>query len=301
MAFSWLQAATQQAYAPKQSVLDILKANMAGYRPARDDGVVHASDITQPTFCARQLALLAITKEKKKGQYLGTALQATFDVGDVTSDLFREKWAGSAAHGFWQCRRCDWVAPFGPKPKTGCKHGGSCSFKYIEARFLSKTYQVSGSIDVFLDLNAPKLFVTELKIMTPDDFEKLAAPLAEHRIRTNLYLKIIDDDGGTLRDRIHLKEAKVVYVSRGHGKKNPDFNNEIIPFKEYTVTRDDESLEIYLKKAIEVKQFKEQGTIPAGLCSTALDKAAKKCQVCHACFSGEYPAGATYKAVSEHG
>lgn len=296
MALSWLQNKLTAAGAPKKSVIDILKANMGGYEKARDHTTVHASDITKPNFCPKQLALLDITDKKKKDQYVNTALRATFDVGNVTSDLFREKWAGTAAHGFWKCTRCNHKSAFGTKPSTKCTQGGNCNYKYEEAGFFSDEYKVSGSVDVFLDLDQPKLVVTELKIITPVDFETLAAPLAEHRIRTNLYMKLIEDDPGVFKHRINLKEAKVVYVSRAFGKKHATYN-EILPFKEYEVERNDASLAPYLAKAKEVKVFKEMGLMPKGVCATALDTCAKGCSVAKECFSGSYPAGSTQGAA----
>jgi hypothetical protein len=296
MAISWLQNKLTAAGAPKKSVIDILKKNMGGYEKARDHTTVHASDVTKANFCPKQLALLAITDKKKKDQYINTALRATFDVGNVTSDLFREKWAGSASHGFWKCTRCGYLSAFGIKPDIACKSGGRCDCKYVEASFFSDVYGISGSVDVFLDLDQPKLVVTELKIITPVDFEELAAPLAEHRIRTNLYMKLIEDDPGIFKHRINLKEAKVVYVSRAYGKKHPDYN-EILPFKEFEVQRNDDSLTPYLAKAAEVKLFKEQGQIPHGVCATSMTATAKACSVCSECFSGKYSTGSMHPEV----
>lgn len=295
MAISWIQNKINHAYSPKASILDVLKENLEGYRKARDHTTVHASDVTKPDFCARRLALLDLTGKKKKDEFISMALAATFDIGNATSDLIRERWAGDSAHGFWECRRCEYRSPFGKKPNHTCKNGGKCDFKYDEAVFLSEKYRISGSIDVFMDLQAPKLFVTELKIIAPDEFEKLAAPLAEHRLRTQLYLKIIDDDAGHLKERINLKEAKVLYVSRAYGKKNTEYHGKVIPFKEFTVQRNDADVSPYLSRAMEVRTFKELGVMPNGICPTSTDSKAKKCSVCTECFSGTYMAGIKIK------
>ena len=293
---SWLQNNLNTKFAPKHSLIEVLRQNMGGYRKPRDHSVVHASDLTKPDFCPRRLALMDLTSTVKKDEYISTALQATFDLGDAVSDLVREKWVGEASHGFWKCRRCSNQSAFGIKPDTPCKQGGRCNYKYEEASFFSEDFGVSGSIDLLANLGAPKLFVTEIKTITPIDFEGLAAPLAEHRIRTNLYMRLIEDDKGIFKQRINLNQAKVLYVSRAYGKKH-EIYNEILPFKEFTVDRNDASLEPLIEKAREVKLFKEKGTLPKGICVTTLDKVAKLCQHCDACFSGHYPAGKVAEKV----
>lgn len=288
MTISWLKNKLS-ATPTSKSVIDILKKNMGGWEKARDHTTVHASDITKEGFCPRQLALLDITKKTKKDQYINTALRATFDVGNMTSDLFRERWAGDAAHGFWACRTCGTKSKFGTKPTHNCSSHPSV-WTYVEPQFFSTKYQISGSIDVLLDLEEPKLVVTELKIMSPTEFEKLAAPLSEHRIRTNLYMELIEGSDSPLKERINLTEAKVVYVSRAFGKKNPE-TGEILPFREFTVKRDSAGLAPYFAKATEVRVFKEQGVLPVAICNTAMDTNAKNCSVCAECFSGKFQAG----------
>ncbi len=297
MALSWLNNKLTAAGVPKKGIIDILRKNMGGWEKARDHTEVHASDVTKDGFCPKQLALLDITGKKKKDQYVSTALRATFDVGNDISDLVRERWLGQSAQGFWKCRRCSHKSAFGIKPSTKCTHGGQCDYKYVEARFYSSQYDISGSVDVFTDVEEPKLIVTELKIITPVDFETLVAPLAEHRIRTNLYMRLVEEDEGILKHRINLKRAKVLYVSRAYGKKHEGYN-EILPFKEFEVERNDTSLEPMLKLATQAKAYKETGVIPIGICPTALTSTAKGCSVCTECFSGAYVSGGVFKKVA---
>ena len=239
MALTWMNKVASEKLAPKKSIISVLRENIRGYRKARSHEVVHASDITKPDFCPRQIALLHLHEKTKKDEFINTALAVTFDVGNAVGDMVPEQWAGDAAIGNWECRKCKHRATFTVKPKMSCKHGGKCDFKYEEVHFISKEYDVSGSIDVFFDLGGLKKVVTELKIINVDDFEKLAAPLAEHRIRTAMYLKLIDDSSHPFKSSINLNEGRVLYVSRGFGKKNLEHNGEILPFKEYVVARDD--------------------------------------------------------------
>ncbi|KVR21633.1 hypothetical protein WK13_34410 [Burkholderia ubonensis] len=290
MGASWLKPAVQQALAPKYSIITIMEKNIGGWHQARSPKVVHASDVTKDDFCPRRFVLYDVLETEPKGEWLNTALKATFDVGNATADLFTNEWAGDAIVGNWECRSCGDMRTFCRKPPEGCTKLMPCNWRYQEVKFVSKEFWVSGSLDAIMDLMSPKLFVTELKIINVDEFATLAAPLAEHRIRTSLYLKIIEDSDSILKPRFNLSEAKVFYVSRGFGKKNEAAGGKILPFKEFEVKRDDGPLEPMLKKAKAIKVAREQKLIPAGICSTTNDKAAKNCELCKQCFSGKYPA-----------
>jgi hypothetical protein len=281
-----MNKAVQESLAPKKSVIDVLKKNLEGWKPARDHSVVHASDITKEDFCPRRLALLHSTGKKLKDEYISAALQATFDVGNATGDMVAEVWGGNEAIGNWECIRCAQRGTFCSKPQTWCSatgHKKHCNYRYEEVNFVSSTYDVSGGIDVFFDLGGSKKVVTELKILNVEDFAKLAAPMAEHRIRTRMYLKLIDDSSHPFKSSINLNAAKILYVSRGFGKKDPK-TSAILPFKEFDIERDDESVQPYLDKAMQVKVFKEDGVMPAPICSGPGDKPAKKCSVCTECW-----------------
>jgi hypothetical protein len=290
MAASWLKPAVQEALKPKYSIISVMEKNIGGWRPARSPATVHASDVTKPDFCPRRYVLYDVLQEEPKGEWLATALEATFDVGNATADLFTNKWAGDAIHGNWECTTCGEMRTFCKKPPEGCTKLMACNWAYREVRFVDADTGISGSLDAIMDLMAPKLFITELKIMAVDEFATLAAPLAEHRIRTSLYLRIVEKSGSIWTPRFNLHEAKVFYVSRGFGKKNETAGGKILPFKEFDVKRDDAPLEPLLKKARAIKIARQDKVIPAGICSTTNDTAAKNCQLCKACFSGKFPA-----------
>lgn len=290
----FLKDAQEKAFSPKDAIVKRLIKSIGRYDAARPYDKIHASDITSNSFCPRMVALLDITKLKKKDQYLSPALAATFDMGNSVADLFCEKWASGWNYGNWQCLRCGEQRTFCLKPQNvmcpKTDHKLSCQWKYKEVAFVSPQYQVSGSLDAILDLGSPLLFVTELKILAQTDFEKIVAPLPEHRIRTALYLKLIDDSNSVYKIRMNLQQAKVLYVSRGYGKAHPEYGKEILPFKEFDVKRDDASLAPYLEKALTVKNWRENKVIPSGVCGSSADPRAKNCAVCPQCFSGKYPA-----------
>lgn len=286
----WLKTAIIESNTPKHSIIEALRPRLGGFQNGRDRSVLHASDITKPSFCPRHEAILD-TKNITKGQgyFVNTALQVTFDIGNMTEELFVERWAGDIVYGHWRCRRCGKSATMTNKPETGCIHSKDCIWKYRQFSVQAPEYGVSGSTDALLNVGTPKLLVTELKIMGPEQFDDIVIPLPEHRIRTALYLKLIAESNSVYKDNININEGRVLYVSRAFGKKNDNHKGEVLPFKEFVVERQDEVLAPLLQKATQLKIFREQKLLPSGICNTALDKTAKTCSSCKECFSGAMP------------
>lgn len=274
------------SHAPMGEIIPRLTKRMGAHYPERSHKVVHASDITKDNFCPRQYALMDKLKVERPPRYINTALRATFDVGNATADLVREKWMADMAVGNWRCRKCGLFFSLCHRPSAVCKMLGPCDFMYEEVNFVDPDSKVSGSIDVLVDLSAPTYFITELKIMNPSDFDSLKAPLHEHRLRTALYLYLAAQDWSAHQGRVNVEYAKVLYVSRGFGKKGD--LGQITPFKEFMVTRDDKSLAPYLDKAKKVEIFRSVGgDIPHGICPNPGCVTAKGCPVAEACFAQE--------------
>lgn len=291
MANGWLKSAAKTLNVPKESVIVTMKKNMQGYEKGRSRNVVHASDITKPDFCPRNEAFLdmqSVTHGKE--QFISAALRATFDIGSETERLIVEKWGGEAIVGNWNCRTCGKSKSMSTKPLDGCNGLSKCDWRYMQWVAYSLEYGVSGSVDSLWNLGTPLWMMAELKIMAPDEFEKIIAPLPEHRLRTALYLKLIADSDSVYVGKVNLFEARVIYTSRAYGKKNDAHGGEILPWKEYVVERNDEEVQPILNKAKQLKIFRETKAMPSGICPTALDPKAKKCSNCAVCFSGTHPA-----------
>jgi hypothetical protein len=295
----FLKEAVKHAGAPKFSITKFIQTHVGGYEPERSHKVVHASDMTNSSYCPRAVALMDLTDAKPKDRYIPTALRTTFDMGDAVSDLFRERWAGTSAVGHWRCLACNHIETFCTRPTGFCSKCGKTLWKYREVDFQSKTYGFSGSLDMIVDLGVPKFFPVELKIMASDEFAKLVAPLAEHRLRTSLYLYLIEDSLSPFRYRMNTQHAKICYVSRGYGKKNQDADGTVLPIKEFDIYRDDDSLAPFLEKAAAVKRFRESGVMPVRLCDTPSSPIAKSCPMVKACFSDKYPPGTIHKVPTE--
>jgi hypothetical protein len=286
----WLKSAVIESNQPKESIITVLRKKLGGYEEGRKRDVVHASDITKPDFCPRHEAFLDFAgTEKGQGQFIPTALRVTFDMGKALEKVLIENWAGDTVVGNWACRRCQAQRSMCTKPKNGCGKSDDCIWEYRQTLVESPVCGVSGSPDVLFDVGVSKLLLTELKTMNATEFDAIVAPLPEHRIRTNLYLKLVAESNSPYKNLINLHEGRVFYVSRSYGKKHDGYNGEILPFKEYTVKRDDDALKPTLQRATQFKIFREQGLMPSGICATALEKTAKNCTSCQACFSGSKP------------
>jgi hypothetical protein len=274
-----------------------LKEHLEGYRPARSTLKIHASDITKedPAFCPREIVLLRITNKKRKDQFLSQALSVAFEIGEAYHDLVRDKWLRGIAVGNWTCPNCGNLKEFCKEPKQSCEKCSNNKWEYTEVRFNAPAFNVSGSIDLITDLSLQKHVITEIKSMDKDQFADLAAPLAEHRIRTSLYLKIIESSDTPYKDKIDMQHARILYVSKGYGKK--DDNGKFTPFKEFVITRNDEAIAPYVSKASAIKLFEDTGEMPAGVCKNAFDKRCKSCLVAPECFGSGYVAGCIIKKV----
>jgi hypothetical protein len=292
----WLKKAMAQQAKPKESVIGVLKKNLGGVRQNRSRSQLHASDITQPDFCPRQWALHDLQGIKAHSEYLPLALQTTFDLGCITAKTLIEEWAGDDVVGNWVCRRCEQQRTMTSKPKGICPDAKGKNrdhiWEYEEVTFEAAEYGLTGSIDALFILG-PLLRVTELKILAAEEFDKILAPQSEHRIRTSLYMRLIAESNSVYKSRFNLHEATVLYVSRGFGRKNPEHltpygAEEIMPFREFVVERDDAITKEPLQKAKALKIFREEKKMPTGICATAVDKFAKKCDVCSLCFGGQY-------------
>jgi hypothetical protein len=271
---------------------------MAGEQPARSLNRTHASDLTNPdkSWCPREVALLLATGTKPKGQFIGTSMQYTFDMGWAMHEYVNEKWLGDRAIGDWKCERCGHMARFCSRPMK-CPNCSSPGMRHREINVISKINGVSGGLDLIVNIDEPKYRIVELKTIKSDDFKLLAAPLAEHRLRTNLYMRLTREAEPEWLDQVNTDEAFVLYMCKGYGNKDARVaewglkDSGFSPFKEFIVKRDDSATEAMLAKGKLLEEFRNGGPVPSGVCDTALCKRAQKCSMVKPCWSGQYPAG----------
>jgi rubrerythrin len=282
---------------PQNSVKFLLHQHLNGAEPARPLKRIHASELTKEAgFCPRYYALHDVTKKKPKDRWLTTSENVTFRMGRDLQDAVVHWFADMGkAIAHWQCLGCGHMHQFTLRPHK-CEICGSKSFKPDEVRFESAISGASCGIDMLVNLGEPKLRPVEIKTMEKDQFKELKAPLAEHKQRTNLYLRIIDESEQHWSNLVNTQKATVLYVSKsGYGCSDPGLakwglSEKFSPFKEWDITRDDKLTEEPTRRSLIVKNFREKLIgMPCGICTTSMSKRAIGCEFKKDCWSGDYP------------
>jgi hypothetical protein len=292
---------------PSVSVKFLIHAKLAGVEPPRSHSPLRASTLlkTGHEFCPREHALLDLGLGKQQGEFVGTSLRHTFNHGRDTEKRIRNVYLRDTAVGQWKCRVCKYTrSDYGhcPDPNPCPKCGYKFHWEYVEPEFDHPYYGVQVHLDVLVKFpQKPKLHVTELKTMAPDEFKNLVAPLAEHRQRTVFYLQAVAQSGLELAQRIDTSEASILYVSKAFGCKDTTLKENGIkdmpfsPFKEFVIKRDDTLNLTPLAKARVLKVWRDtQEGMPAGICSNGLTPRAKACSTCAACYSGQHQGTLTW-------
>lgn len=287
------------------SIKNLIHSSVAGWEKARFDGVVHASDLGKELeFCPREWALQIVHGIKPKDQFVGTALRMTFAHGrNVERDL-RNEWLAGYVVGYWKCRTCGHNHPtFGKHPKVKCPKCAYTFWEYAETSFKSPHTGVSGSLDIIVDVGLPKHRIVEVKTMDKDQFKDLKAPLAEHKARTSLYMRLAHESHLDEADSINTNQAHILYVSKSFGFQDKTLAEAGIkdapfsPFKEFMVERDDSLTDNVLNRARVVHLFRQDQNIgmPCGVCVNGLEKRAQHCSAVKYCWNGSHPSIVTWK------
>lgn len=295
MTLSFARKAKQMM--PTSTLRWMLHEHLSGYEPARPLKNVHASALTKPEgFCPRYYALHDVQKIKPKDEWLSTSENVTFAIGHDMQERIIHWFADMGkAVGHWRCYGCSQLHEFCKRPPK-CSQCGCRAFKSEEVRFESAVNGASCGIDMLLSLGEKKLLPIEIKTMDKEQFKSLLAPLSEHRLRTNLYLRLIEESSHTWATLVNTQRAKVLYTTKGgYGCAEPDLkssgiNESYTPFKEYEVKRADVATDGLVQRAKVVKDFRA-GLVgmPCGICTTAMTKRAMGCAMKKVCFSGEFP------------
>ncbi|NOQ30175.1 MAG: hypothetical protein GQ570_03535 [Helicobacteraceae bacterium] len=212
-------------------------------------------------------------------------------------------YAKDIAVGVWKCDHCSTESSFGKHPQT-CQVCKRSDWKYIEPRFMSEVCGASGGIDLLVSLpGEKKLRVVEIKTIDKDMYKTLVAPLAEHTLRTNLYLRLVEESNSPYKTMVNTKEGMVFYMVKGFGTKDTTLTDFAImdapfsPFKEFFVKRNDDHTDAVVEKAKQLHDWRNQVTgLPARICSTNVCKRASKCTVKKYCWAaGNQPGELKFK------
>jgi len=293
------RARNKRAGQESDDLLYHLHRTMSGKSPARTIKRVHASELFKDPsfeFCPRESALLGKLKRERPDEFVSTASRSSFDHGDMYANWLIGKLADAKlVVGDWQCLHCVHMYELQDRPKK-CSECGHKHFEHIEHRFKSRTSGVSCGVDAIRKTVSGKHKAIEIKSMKKEEFSKLVAPLAEHKIRTNLYLRIIEDSNDPIRHKMDTNKAEIVYILKGGWErfiKPKDWKFEddsYTVFKVFEIERDDTKTETKFQHAIRLKDFREgKKGMPLGLCSSVHCERARNCSVKKECFSGKYP------------
>ena len=287
---------------PRDSVRFHLHSLLAHKEAGRyEPDFVHASELTRedPEFCPREWALYDLTGKRPREELVTTAQQATYSMGHMIQARVTH-WLTlcGLAVGDWRCADCGELHVMIGRPDE-CTLCGCGELAYEEMRFKSRKSGTSCGVDVLVRLpTRKKLLIVEVKSMMKEGFKALKMPLAEHRTRTCFYLQITDESDDPATREVDTTEARIIYVAKGGwGVRDTipaTWNLEDgpwSPFKEYVVHRGDADVEHYSTRASMVKEFRDGGDVPLGLCPTQFCKRAKGCSVVNDCFGGQHPAG----------
>ncbi len=273
----------------------LLHGHLSGYIDGRPIKTLHASEVTKenPGFCARRKALMVHTGQENPDEFLSTSLSVTFNIGRRLEEDVQHWFADMGrAVGHWDCRFCHSKYKFQKRPAK-CTSCGGTLFKYREVRAQSQYAYVSAGLDLLVDKSLPsgKLTYVEIKTIDKEEFKKLAMPLAEHRARTRLALRLIEESDDPFLQQVATDRAEVLYVSKGgFGCATPEVaqypfpDAQFSPFKPYAVERDDASIEQYYAEAIKYAEYIASGAIPCRICATTFSPQAKGCKQMLACF-----------------
>ncbi len=272
-------------------VKDLIHREVGGYEPARRRVEIHASDLTKDLeYCPREVRLMELMDKKQKDEWIPGNLRLTWDEGVMKQHRLNNVYLRKFMAGAWYCKFCRTTVMWseGP-PKSGGKLGDNIcpghDWEYQEPFFIDPVSEAQGSVDALIKLPGhEKLRMTEVKIMATSMFRTLKAPLAEHKLRTLLYLALIARSEHEHKYEIDMHKASILYWLRGHGVK--DENGEISPFKEFVIKRDDDAVGHLFEKARALTVGRGSSTLPGQICIHQMCPRAEKCPVSRECFAG---------------
>jgi hypothetical protein len=285
---------------PSASPRYLLHKHLSDYQESRPLKNVHGSEVTKDGgICARMYALADLTGGQVPPEWLTTSQAVTFELGHMLEARIIHWFADiGVARTNWRCTACGFTAQLCVRPDD-CEKCGNAAFAPENYRFMSKKTGVSCGIDCFLAMPGMDLLkILEIKTIDKEEFKELKAPIAEHRIRTNLYMRSIAESADPAHLGIDTSLATILYTTKGgFGCKDEviktwGLHDAFSPFREYEVKRKDADTEDMLTPAKRLLMFR-QGLLgmPGPICSTALTARAKDCPFRKDCFNGKFPEG----------
>lgn len=271
-------------------------------RPARPGEYLHVSDLLHN--CMRRRAIAERADIPSASQILTFTDEYTFAQGDAIADVIMRRFARGAPEQLWGKWRCACKTYTIDEPCTlsevdvsfNCEHCGTPCNTYVEVSMFDDEYMIVGNPDVLLLHPIARAFhVGELKSIAAKQFDELVRPKPEHVLQTVFYWHLMHRKGYRMSDRASIFYTTKGYVFRG----DPYVEFSIDPLAELHRLQD------FIEDAIAVKNARAGGALPPRTtCATPDAPAAKKCDLCTRCFSGDTSAhqevsiGAVYASAT---
>lgn len=268
-----------------EAIKRLMRAAKHVVRPPRGGDYLHVSDLLHN--CMRRRALAERFEIPAAPQSLTFTDEYTFAQGDAIADVIMRRVAQAAPEqlwGKWKCR-CGTYAIDEPcvlaevDPDVICEHCGTPVNTYVEVSMRDDEYMIVGNPDLILLHPKQKAFhVGELKSIAAKQFDELVRPKPDHVLQAVFYWLLMHRKGFRMSDRVSIFYTTKGYVFRG----DPYVEFSIDPLAELPRLRD------YIEDAVAVKNARAGGDLPPRTtCATPDAPAAKKCDLCTRCFSGD--------------
>jgi hypothetical protein len=285
---------------PKTTLKFQLHKYLSTFDPHRGTDTIHASELTKEGgLCPRFYAINSQLEGALPERSTSTSENATWDIGRLWQDRLVNHLSDiGIGISNWVCanHNCGLMYYHGRRPQE-CVQCGCTAFEPREPRFTSAKTGASCGTDTLVLFPSEDLWeIVEIKTIDGEVFKKLAAPLAEHRLRTNFYLRIVAESADPVAKNINTKKARILYTSKGgFGVKDDEvkgwgLGEFFSPFKEFEVTRDDKATNDMARRSrIALEYSHGKIGMPYGVCATMFDDRAKACPLAKTCFSGQFP------------
>ncbi len=241
-------------------------------------GYTHVSSLIKT--CPRKYALIA-TNEMKIQNRTTPSDRLVWAFGRAAEEHVRTQWIKAmdfrGVYGNWTCK-CGNIKNHGFYAEApACDRCGTKAKVYKEHQFLDEEYRIAGNTD-FMFMAEQLFYITEVKSMTGDKFDKLKEPEGDHIMQAFMYHALAKRAGFDVADRVII-----FYVSKKY-----DFRGS--PYKEFHVQTNTEfyrnSIARFFGIAMDIKTAILTGKMPARtFCNSLEDKMASTCPVVSDCFS----------------
>jgi hypothetical protein len=208
--------------------------------------------------CTRAVAMSALSPVPVR-ERIDLGLRLTFEIGNAIHEFVQnsEMIFGDNRFGHWRCQCCGSLKLVGPPVVDKCANCGKTpvSYRYEELHVSTDNpYPCSGHPDLFIRKRDNALRVVELKTISADGFQKIAAPNIEHVWQVQYYLWACSLDN-RLRDDFDPNVAYILYISKGMLYKK-------LPLKMFVEKRNPRILEAIQDKLLDYHEAIKGGKVP---------------------------------------